>query len=85
MPQVIARNALRMFFDDLAVALTPEAARVFADWRVPRATQDRIDELADKANEGELTPEEREEYESVVQAGNLVSILRAKSRAVLRD
>jgi hypothetical protein len=74
-----------MFFDDLAAALTPEAARVFADWRVSGATQDRIDELADKANEGELTPEERDEYECVVRAGNLVSILRAKSRAVLRD
>ena len=42
------------------------------------AYQARIDELADKCTEGELTHEERAEYETYVRAGTFISILQAK-------
>jgi hypothetical protein len=51
-----------------------------------RATPDvqaRIDELADRCKEGELTPEERAEYEEYVDAIDVISLLQAKARAVL--
>ena len=46
-------------------------------------TQARVDELARKCNEGDLTPSERSEYERYVTVGNLVAILQAKARLVL--
>ena len=45
-----------------------------------RRSKDRIDELADKRDEGLLTPEERTEYETYVRFGNFVAILQAKAR-----
>ena len=41
---------------------------------------DRVEELADKANEGELTAEERAEYEGYIRANNVLAILRAEAR-----
>ena len=43
----------------------------------------RITQLAAKANEGELSPEERAEYEDYVEAVDLIGILKAKAGALL--
>ena len=61
-------------------SFTPEVARRLVELRVDEATQTRIDELADKCTEGELTPEERSEYESYVHAIDMISLLQAKAR-----
>jgi hypothetical protein len=37
--------------------------------------QGRIEALADKCTDGSLSPEEREEYETLINVGNFVSIL----------
>jgi hypothetical protein len=39
--------------------------------------------LAEKCNEGELTPPERREYEGYVRAIDFISILQAKARKAL--
>lgn len=44
----------------------------------------RMEVLADKANEGLLSAEERREYESWVRAGTMLSILQAKARLYLK-
>jgi hypothetical protein len=62
---------------------TAEVAQHVAAYRADQATQRRIDELAEKCNEGELTDAERAEYEGYVRAINLVSILQAKARNLL--
>ena len=59
-----------------------ETARALAGLRVKR-TQARVEELAEKCNEGQLTPDERAEYEAYVQASTLIGILQAKARRVL--
>lgn len=64
----------------LADCFTPEVARRAAMVRADPATQARIDELADKCNEGELTIDERDEYEMCVFAGELIALLQAKAR-----
>ena len=51
--------------------------------RAPSEEQDRIDELADKCNEGTLSDEERAEYENYVRAIHFLGIVQAKARAVL--
>lgn len=48
--------------------------------RADATLQARIDELADKCDEGALTPEERVEDQTYVRFGNFVAILQAKAR-----
>ena len=48
--------------------------------RADEALQARIDALADRCDEGLLTPEERSEYETYVRFGNFIAILQAKAR-----
>ena len=63
--------------------LTPEVARKIVDLRADPETQARVDELADKANEGGLSTEERAEYEKYLEASRFVTILQAKARTLL--
>lgn len=51
--------------------------------RADPAAQARIDELADKCTEGELTADERLEYQAYVDAITFISILQVKARAML--
>ena len=44
-----------------------------------------IQELAELSNEGQLTPEDRAEYEGYVQANKFVAILPAKVRKLIAD
>jgi hypothetical protein len=63
---------------------TPEVARALVRLRADPELQARMDELADKCNEGRLTPEEREEYETSVRFANYLAIIQAKARRLLR-
>lgn len=63
--------------------LNIDAARSLVALQVDERTQARVDELAEKCNEGQLTPEERSEYEAYVQANTLIGILQAKARQIL--
>jgi hypothetical protein len=75
---------LERIFDPFGDTLTPETARKIADWRADEDIQRRLDELGNRSNEGELTPPEREEYESYVRAIDFIGILQAKARGVLK-
>jgi hypothetical protein len=59
-------------------------AQRLVDLRADQDTQRRLDELAAKANEGELTAPEEREYEAYVHAIDLIGILQAKARRYLR-
>lgn len=61
-------------------AFSREVAQALVNVRASEAAQARIAELAEKCNEGLLTPGERAEYESCVQAADLISLLQAKAR-----
>ncbi len=60
-----------------------DVARSLLALRIDERTQARVEELAEKCNEGRLTPEERNEYEAYVQASTLIGILQAKARRLL--
>jgi hypothetical protein len=64
--------------------LTPKVARAVVKLRADPELQHRMDELAEKCNEGQLSPEEREDYESSIRFGNFIAILQAKARAFLK-
>jgi hypothetical protein len=60
--------------------LTPEQVHKIVDYHADEELQDRISLLATKANEGELSDEERAEYEGYVHANRFVAILQAQAR-----
>lgn len=69
--------------DPVGKALGLESARMVLALRADPDAQRRIDELADRANEGALTAEERSEYESLLAAATVIGVLQAKARAVI--
>jgi len=76
---------LDRIFEPFAKAMTRETATRFVEMRADEDVQRRIDELADKCNEGALTDEEREEYDAYIQAIDFISIMQSKARQVLRS
>jgi hypothetical protein len=60
--------------------LTDEQTRQLAELHADPALADRLSELAQKANEGDLSPVERAEYEAYIEANNLLAILQAEAR-----
>jgi len=73
-------RVLKRLLDPIIRCLSPEGARTLMEMRADPVAQARIDELAEKCNEGRLSPEERSEYETYVHVGNLIAILQAKAR-----
>lgn len=65
--------------------ITPESAGRIVAIQADPELQLRLDELGEKSNEGLLTPAEREEYAAYVVAIDVIAILQAKSRRLLRD
>ncbi len=63
--------------------LTPDVARELVEMRATPDVQERVDYLAERANEGQLTADERAEYESYIQGLHMIAILQAKAQTVL--
>lgn len=60
-----------------------EQAKALAEYRGEEAIRARIEELARKNTEGDLTEEERAEYEGYVRANKFIAVLQAKARKLL--
>jgi hypothetical protein len=60
-----------------------DQARALAAYRGDDALQARIEELARKNTEGELSDAERAEYEGYVQANKFIATLQAKAKKLL--
>jgi hypothetical protein len=76
-------HLLDRIFEPLGGCLTPEVAKRIMELRADPATQSRVDELAEKCNEGLLSDDERSEYDAYVVAGRLIAILQVKSRRLI--
>ena len=74
---------LDRLLEPLAASLSPDVAAKVADLRADEAMQSRIDYLAERANEGLLTAEEREEYAGYLHAIDVIAVLQAKARSLL--
>ena len=85
MTQQPVAAALDRLLDPISRCLTKDVARQLVDLRADPALQERLDILADKNTEGELSPEEHAEYETYVRALDFVAILQAKARRLLAD
>ena len=75
--------SLERLLEPVTKCMTPEALRQLVNLPADPALQERMDYLADKNTENQLTPEEREEYETFVHAIQVVSILQSEARRLL--
>ena len=76
---------LDRLLDPLTGCLTSEGAQQLVALRADPQFQERLDTLADKCTEGQLSPDEREEYETYVHAVQIIAILQAKARKILAN
>jgi len=81
--QITTNRVLSRLLEPVGRMMPLEFAEELAAMQAAPEVQARIDELAEKCNEGELTPEERAEYDAYVDAIDVISLLQAKARAVL--
>ena len=77
--------ALDRVFEPFARCLSPEVARKIVDFRANPDLAARVQVLADKASNGELTENERGEYQSYIRASDMIALLQSKSRQILRN
>ncbi len=80
-----ASNVLDQVLTPFTECLTPEVAQRIIDMRANSETQSRLDELADKANEGQLSALEEAEYTKYREAFHFITVLQAKARHRLRQ
>ena len=64
-------------------SLDRPSAEALLRLRADPELQVRIEALADKSTEGQLTPEEREEYETLIRVAPFVALLQANARRLL--
>lgn len=63
----------------------PERAEAVIDFRADPALQERINELAERSTEGQLTEAERSEYAGYVRANKFVAILQQHARRLIES
>jgi hypothetical protein len=76
---------LERLLDPIGRTLTPEVARRWVALQADPTVQVRLEELADKCTEGQLSTEERAEYETDVRAIEFIGVLQAKARHFLTN
>ena len=77
-------STLDRLVEPVVRTFTPEVARALVRLRADPELQARMDELAEKCNDGRMTPQEREEYDTSVRFANYFAIIQARARRLLR-
>ena len=83
MPPLTDAAAFDRATEPLLRILNRDQVIKIVDFHGDEALQLRIEELAEKANEGELTDDERAEYEGYIHANDFIATLQAKARQLL--
>jgi hypothetical protein len=76
-------SVLDLMLDPVSRCLDAESAKKLLELRMDPAVQERVDVLAEKANEGLLSEPERAEYEAYINTDDFISILKLKARRYL--
>jgi hypothetical protein len=79
----VPTSYLDRLLDPLTECFTPEVAERLVSLRARPEIAARIEELAAKANEGQLSAEEQAEYQDYVESVDLIAILQARARTTL--
>jgi len=79
------QSALARLLHPLSRTLSAELASALVHLQADDATQARYEELAAKCNEGQLTPAEQSELDSLVEANTVLGILKAEAELSLLE
>ena len=74
-----AAISLDGLLEPLSRCFDADSARRVVELQVAAPVQERIDALAQRANDGTLTDTERAEYEALINAADFISILKLKA------
>jgi hypothetical protein len=85
MSQTLSPSILDRLLEPFGNAMPVDYAKEIVNLRAAPDVQARIDELAEKCNEGQLSELERDEYESYADAIHLIGILQRQARRVLAN
>lgn len=80
----MSTTLLDQIVEPVVDCLTTESARRIIELKADDATQARVDALAEKANQGTLSEDERVEYDRILAAFHLVTILQARARRLIK-
>ena len=69
--------------ESAARCLNAESVRALGALELDRPALSRLESLAEKANEGLLTPDEAQEYDRFIELGDIVATLRLKAERQL--
>jgi hypothetical protein len=74
-----AASGLDGLFERLGRCLDAESARRIIELRIAPAVQERVDLLAERANEGRLSDSEQSEHEALIDAADFIAMLKLKA------
>ena len=66
--------------DPLSRCLDAESAKRVSELSIDPVVQARVDELAERANEGLITPEDQVEYKAYINADDFISTFTMKAK-----
>jgi hypothetical protein len=66
--------------DPFTQCLDAQSARRVIEFGIAPAVQQRVDLLAERANEGALTADELRDYEALINAADFIAILKLKAQ-----
>lgn len=81
----VTQNVIGQMLEPVFRTLPVDAARRIINVQADPQIEQRVEDLARKANEGGLTAPERQEYESYISAANFVATLQAVARRTLNQ
>ena len=82
MPTTVEKVAFERGIRPVLKIALPETAKAVIRYRADASLQARIEELATKSTEGQLSDAERKEYAGYVRANKFVAILKRHARAL---
>lgn len=71
--------------ESAARCLDAESVRALGELQLTQADRSRLDLLAEKANEGQLTADETREYDRFIELGDIIATLRLKAERQLKS
>jgi hypothetical protein len=78
-------SILDYYFEPVTAMFNREMAEAIVNRKPDPRLVARVVELGQKSNDGTLTEEEREEYKCIVDAGDMISLLKSKARRFLDE
>ncbi len=79
------QNVIGQMLEPVFRTLPSEVARRIVDLEANEPLQQRVELLARKANEGNLTEQEELDYAALIEAGDLLATLQALARRTLQQ